>query len=245
MENWLEREELLLGSETVSRLKNANILVAGLGGVGGIAAEMLVRSGIGKLTVVDGDIVEDSNRNRQICALITTTGRKKTDVMAERFLDINPELELNIISDFLCAEEITGLIESGSFDAVLDAIDTLAPKTALIRAAVQKQIPVVSSMGSGAHFNPDRILCKPVMKTYSCPLAKAVRNGLRELTPEALKYCRAVFSEEQPLKHAVVDTGTMVCNKRAMQGTVSYMPALFGCHCAAEIIRIFIGESDL
>ena len=242
MSNWLEREELLLGAGDVKKLQNANVLAVGLGGVGGIATELLVRSGIGSLTIVDGDAVEITNLNRQIVALQNTVGRLKTEVLAERLLLINPELKLNIISRFIPEEEMEELISSATFHCVLDAIDSLAPKIALIKAAVQKNIPVVSSMGSGAHLDPERIRCVPVMKTISCPLAKAVRKGLRSLTSAELKLCRAVFCTELPLEDAVIDTNSRAFNKRAMQGTISYMPALFGCHCAAEVIRVLRGE---
>lgn len=240
MGSWLEREELLLGAETVERLRKASVLAVGLGGVGGIAVEMIVRSGVGRLTIVDGDVVEDSNRNRQIAALSTTSGRLKTEVMAERLLAIDPELELNVISRFLKAEEMGSLV-SGGYQCILDAIDSLAPKTALIAAAAGKKIPIVSSMGSGAHLDPDRIRCVPVKKTFNCPLAKAVRNGLRELPAENLRYCRAVFTEELPIPGGVVDQPHSSGGKRAVQGTISYMPAMFGCRCAAEVIRILTG----
>lgn len=242
MGDWLEREELLLGSEAVASLKKANLLAVGLGGVGGIAVEMIVRSGIGSITIADGDLVEETNRNRQIIALTNTVGRKKTEVLAERLRLINPDLKINVIDQFLKAEDMENLTGSGNFHCVLDAIDTLAPKISLIKAAVSKKVPVVSSMGSGAHLDPEAIRCVPVMKTFSCPLAKAVRNGLRGIPAEELKLCQAVFTTEPPVKSAVLDTNTMTCNKRAMQGTVSYMPALFGCRCAAEVIRILKGE---
>ena len=243
MENWLEREELLLGKEAVSALQNASVLAVGLGGVGGIAVEMIVRSGVGSLTIADGDFVEDTNRNRQIIALTSTVGRNKADVLAERLLQINPELKLNVISRFLKEDDMEELIMSGSCNCVLDAIDTLAPKISLIKSAVSRQIPIVSAMGSGAHLDPERICCAPVMKTMNCPLAKAVRKGLRGVPANDLKLCRAVFTTEDPIENAVIDTHSLAGNKRAMQGTISYLPALFGCHCAAEVIRILRGGS--
>ncbi len=242
MSNWLEREELLLGTEAVAALKKANLLAVGLGGVGGIAVEMIVRSGVGSITIADGDIVEESNRNRQIIALTNTAGRKKAEVLAERLLLINPDLKLTVIDQFLKPEDMDSLIESGNFQCVLDAIDTLAPKISLIKSAISRKIPVVSSMGSGAHLDPETISCVPVMKTVNCPLAKAVRNGLRGLPAEDLKLCRAIFTKEMPIEGAVIDTNTRACNKRAMQGTISYLPALFGCHCAAEVIRVLKGD---
>lgn len=241
MKNWLDREELLLGKEAVSALQKANILAVGLGGVGGIAVEMIARSGVGSLTIADGDIVEATNRNRQIIALTSTVGRNKAKVLAERLLEINPDLKLNVISDFLKEEDMDNVVSAGNYDCVLDAIDTLAPKIALIKSAVSRKIPVVSSMGSGAHLDPESICCLPVMKTISCPLAKAVRRGLRGLPAEELKFCRAVFTKEPPVEGAVVDTQDLALNKRTMQGTISYLPALFGCHCAAEVIRILRG----
>ena len=241
MGNWLERQELLFGKEAVFALKRANLLAVGLGGVGGLAVEMIARSGVGAITLVDGDIVEESNRNRQIIALTSTVGRNKAEVLADRLLDINPELKLNVVSRFLKEEDMAELVNSGTYDCVLDAIDTLAPKISLIKAAIAKRIPVVSSMGSGAHLDPEKICCEPVMKTCNCPLAKAVRKGLRGLPAEDLKLCRAVFTTEDPVEDAVYDTQSLANNKRAMQGTVSYMPALFGCHCAAEVIHILRG----
>ena len=199
---------------------------------------MIVRSGGGSITIADGDVVEESNRNRQIAALSTTTGKLKTEVMAERLAAINPELKLNVVSRFLSAGEMKELVLSGGFDCVLDAIDSLSPKIALITAAVENGIPIVSSMGSGAHLDPDKLRCAPVMKTFNCPLAKAVRSGLRGLPAKNLKFCRAVFTEELPVPGAIIDSDHSSGGKRAVQGTISYMPAIFGCRCAAEVIRI-------
>lgn len=241
MGDWLEREKLLLGNEAVSALQKANVLAVGLGGVGGIAVEMIARSGVGSITIADGDTVDDTNRNRQIIALTSTAGRNKAEVLAERLFDINPDLRLTVISRFLKEEDMEELVNSGTYNCVLDAIDTLAPKISLIKSSIAAKIPIVSAMGSGAHLNPEDICCLPVMKTINCPLAKAVRKGLRGLPAEELKLCRAVFTKEDPVREAVVDTHSLANNKRAMQGTVSYMPALFGCHCAAEVIHILRG----
>ena len=154
--SWDERTLLLLGSDSQEGLRKSNVLVVGLGGVGAYAAEMLVRAGIGNLTIVDGDVVEESNRNRQLPALVSTTGKAKTDILAERFRDINPDINLTVFNEFIRDERTVELLESQSFDFVVDCIDTLSPKVFLIYHAVQRGLKVVTSMGAGGKMDPSQ-----------------------------------------------------------------------------------------
>ncbi|WP_246222891.1 tRNA threonylcarbamoyladenosine dehydratase [Draconibacterium halophilum] len=158
--HWLERTELLLGEEKLAKLKNANVLVVGLGGVGAYAAEQLCRAGIGKMTIVDGDVVEESNRNRQLPALISTKGLPKAEILARRFHDINPNLELTIVNEFIRDKRVIEILQRQPFDYVVDAIDTLSPKVFLVYHALQLQLRVISSMGAGGKMDPSKIeLC--------------------------------------------------------------------------------------
>ena len=148
--NWLERTELLLGSEKLDILRNAHVLVVGVGGVGAYAAEMIVRAGVEHLTIADADNVSLTNINRQLVALHSTVGRPKCEILKERLLDINPELDIRIVNRFIKDDETDALLDNDKFDYVVDAIDTLSPKLALIKGALDRSIPLVSSMGAGA-----------------------------------------------------------------------------------------------
>ncbi|MBR1999850.1 MAG: tRNA threonylcarbamoyladenosine dehydratase [Lentisphaeria bacterium] len=235
-DDWKNRTELILGKDAVQKLAKSHVLVMGAGGVGGIALEMLVRAGVGSITVADGDRVDPTNRNRQITALCSTVGEYKTEVFRRRLLDINPDLDLTILTQYFTAEDMTQLIQPGSFDCVLDAIDTVAPKTALLIACVQNGIPVVSSMGSGAKLDPEAVRTLDISKTAVCPLARAVRTNLRKAGIH--RGVTAVFSTEPSAAHAVMEVSEQ--NKRSTTGTISYMPAVFGCHCASAVIRHLI-----
>ena len=157
MQNWLERTELLIGKEKLEKIKQSHVLVVGLGGVGAYAAEMLCRSGVGKLTIVDADTVHPSNLNRQLIALVSTQGEAKAEILAARLKDINPDIELNVINDYICDEKTDALLNQADYDYVVDAIDTLAPKVNLIRMCIEKQLPLISSMGAGAKLDPSKI----------------------------------------------------------------------------------------
>jgi len=234
--DWLCRTRLLTGDDGAERLFSSRVTVVGLGGVGGIAAEMLARAGIGEMTIIDGDSFDATNRNRQIGALVSTTGRQKTAVMAERLRDINPDIKLHVVDAYLHDDLIGQTLSAHPCDCLLDAIDSLAPKIALLMYCVQNQIPVISCMGSGARLDPERIRCVDISKTEHCPLARAVRRELRKNGIE--KGLRVIFSPEDPPPGSVVECHAEgVPNKRSVTGTISYMPALFGCHCAAAVIR--------
>ena len=223
------------------RIAHAHVLCVGLGGVGGIATELLARTAVGRLTIVDGDVVEDSNRNRQLIATTHTVGQSKAEAMAERLLSINPALDLQVRNEFLKDDNLEALLDAAPYDCVLDAIDTLAPKVHLIAGCLNRNLPVVSSMGSGARKNPECVRCADLDKTFNCTLAKAVRQQLHRLGLKGTG-CRAVFSTEPPIRQAVFDPQITENNKRSVLGTISYMPTLFGCHCAAEVLRLLSGR---
>ena len=238
MEGWFERTELLLGEEKLNILRNANVLVVGVGGVGAYAAEMIVRAGVGRMTIADADKVSESNINRQLVALHSTIGREKCDILAERLRDINPALELTIVNRFIKDSETDALLDSDKFDYVVDAIDTLSPKLALIKGALDRGIRLVSSMGAGAKCDPTLMEIKDIAKTHHCPLAHMLRKRLHKIGIR--KGFWAVFSPEP-----VRDGAMILCeeqNKKSNVGTISYIPALFGIGCASVVVRDLIGE---
>lgn len=238
MDNWLERTELLLGSEKLNTLRNTHVLVVGVGGVGAYAAEMVVRAGIGELTIADADVVGLSNINRQLVALHSTVGKQKCEILAARLLDINPELKLHTVNRFIKDDETDALLDSAKFDYVVDAIDTLSPKLALIKGALDRGIPLVSSMGAGAKTDPTLMEIKDISKTHHCPLAHMLRKRLHKIGIK--RGFRAVFSPE-PIREGAM----ILCeeqNKKSNVGTISYIPALFGIGCASVVIRDLIGE---
>ena len=238
MEGWLERTELLLGQEKLTLLRNANVLVVGVGGVGAYAAEMIVRAGVGRMTIADADKVSESNINRQLVALHSTIGREKCDILAERLKDINPSLKLTTVNRFIKDSETDELLDSDKFDYVVDAIDTLSPKLALIKGAMDRGIPLVSSMGAGAKCDPTLMDIKDIAKTHHCPLAHMLRKRLHKLGIR--KGFWAVFSPEPVREGAMI-----LCeeqNKKSNVGTISYIPALFGIGCASVVVRDLIGE---
>ena len=231
MENWKERTSLLVGEQTLRRFAEASVAVIGVGGVGGYAAEMIVRAGVGHLIILDSDQVTVSNKNRQLLALDSTIGRPKCDVLSERLLDINPELDIRIIKDYL--EDPATLLAGLRIDFLVDAIDTLSPKLSLIKYCVDNRIPLVSSMGAGAKFDVTKIRIADISKSFNCPLAYIVRKRLRHIGIS--KGFKVVFSEELPDENAIVpDNGR---NKKSQVGTISYLPAVFGCACAQVAIE--------
>ncbi len=236
--SWLERTELLVGAEKLELLKGANVLVVGLGGVGAYAAEMIARSGVGRMTIADADVVSESNINRQLVALHSTIGRKKGDILAERIRDINPEIELTVVNEYIRDELTYSLLDSQEFDFVVDCIDTLSPKIALILGALERQIPLVSSMGAGAKTDPTLMEIKDISKTHHCALAHALRKRLHRAGVR--KGFKAVFSPEPVREGAMILCDEQ--NKKSNVGTISYIPALFGIGCASVVIRSLIGE---
>ena len=233
-DNWKSRTELLLGKERMDRLQNSHVLVAGLGGVGAYAAEEICRAGVGEMTIVDADTINESNLNRQLPALHSTLGRMKADVMAERLKDINPDLKLTVIKDFIRDEKTDQLLDSTHFDFVVDAIDTLSPKVFFIRACVQRGLKLVSSMGAGAKVDPEQVKITDISKSFNCHLARMVRKKLHPLGIRS--GFAVVFSGEPADENAIIETEGEQ-NKLTTTGTVSYMTALFGCYLASYVIR--------
>lgn len=235
---WLERTALLLGDEKLETLRQANVLVVGLGGVGAYAAEMIARSGVGRMTIADADTVSATNINRQLIALHSTIGKQKAELMAERLRDINPEIELTIVNRFIKDDETDALLDSQKFDYVVDAIDTLSPKLALIKGCLDRNIPLVSSMGAGAKTDPTKMDICDIAKTHHCPLAHMLRKRLHKIGIRS--GFKAVYSPEPVREGAMI-----LCeeqNKKSNTGTISYIPALFGIGCASVVIRGLINE---
>ena len=235
---WLERTSLLLGDDKLKKLQNANVLVVGLGGVGAYAAEMIARSGVGRMTIADADTVSPTNINRQLIALHSTIGKEKSELMADRLRDINPEIELTVVNRFIKDDETDALLDSDKFDYVVDAIDTLSPKLALIKGCLDRNIPLVSSMGAGAKTDPTKMEICDIAKTHHCPLAHMLRKRLHKIGIRS--GFRAVFSPEPVREGAMI-----LCeeqNKKSNTGTISYIPALFGIGCASVVIRGLIDE---
>ncbi len=231
---WNTRTELLLGNEQMKYLAKCHVLVVGLGGVGAYAAELVCRAGIGKMTIVDADTVNKSNINRQLPALHSTIGKHKAEVIGERLLDINPELQLTIINEFIRDERTEEILASACFDFIIDAIDSLSPKVFLLYHALKQQIPIISSMGAGAKTDPSLVRIADISKTMNCGLAKAVRKRLRHKGIN--RGIPTVFSMEIPYADAILEVENLEC-KRTITGTVSYMPAIFGCFLASYVIQ--------
>lgn len=236
--DWRERTELLIGSDGLAKLASSTVAVVGAGGVGGFAAEMIARAGVGRMIVVDSDVVSVTNRNRQLLALDSTVGRLKSEVLADRLRDINPDIVLKVISEYMEADAVEALLGREKIDVVVDAIDTIAPKLALIKYCLDRGIPVVSSMGAGAKTDATKVRIADISKTFNCPLAFIVRKRLRRMGIR--RGVTAVFSEELPDREAFV-----VCdekNKKSNAGTISYLPAVFGCVCAQAAISALLGK---
>lgn len=234
VEDWKQRTRLLLGEEKMERLQQAHVLVVGLGGVGAYAAEMICRAGVGRMTIVDADTVQPTNINRQLPALHSTMGREKAEVLAARFKDINPDIQLTVLPVFLKDDNIPELLDAARYDFVVDAIDTLAPKCCLIAETLKRHIKIVSSMGAGAKSDITQIRFADIWDTYHCGLSKAVRKRLQKLGIK--RKLPVVFSTEQADPKAVLLTEDEQ-NKKSTCGTVSYMPAVFGCYLAEYVIK--------
>ena len=232
--NWQQRTELLLGEDKMKRIRASHILVVGLGGVGAYAAEMLCRAGVGRMTIVDADTVQPTNMNRQLPAMHSTLGMPKAEVLAARYKDINPDIELTVLPVYLKDENIPELLDSAKFDFIVDAIDTISPKCFLIYEAMKRHIKIVSSMGAGAKSDITQIRFADLWDTYHCGLSKAVRKRLQKMGVK--RKLPVVFSTEQADPQAVLLTDDER-NKKSTCGTVSYMPAVFGCYLAEYVIK--------
>ncbi|HLA55103.1 MAG TPA: tRNA threonylcarbamoyladenosine dehydratase [Flavobacterium sp.] len=238
MAEWTERAELLFRKEGLEKLNKANILVVGLGGVGSFAAEFLARAGIGTMTIVDGDVVDITNINRQLPALHSTVGLPKIDVVGDRLMDINPGLKLTRIKEFLSPERAFEIV-SDEFDFVVDCIDSVTPKLNLIIAAKRKKIKIISSMGAGGKMEAAKVKVADISNTENCFLAKAIKKRLKEVKID--RGIKVVYSSE------IQDEGSLKTTdgknyKKSFYGTNSYMPGLFGLYCAETVIRYLLKQ---
>lgn len=240
VEAWKERTALLVGEDVLARFARSTVAVVGVGGVGAYAVEMLARAGVGSLILVDNDEFIDTNRNRQLPALKSTVGRSKVEVVRERVLDINPDCNVTVVPSYVEPDNVEALLGSYHIDFLVDAIDTLAPKLALINYCVTHGIALVSSMGSGAKFDITKIRIADVSKSFNCPLAYMVRKRLRREYGIS-KGFKVVFSEELPDENAIVPEEGR--NKKSNVGTISYLPAAFGCACAQAAIS-YLRENE-
>lgn len=237
MIEWQSRTELCLGPERLKKLQSSSVLIVGLGGVGSYAAEMICRAGVGKMTIVDGDIIHPSNRNRQLPALTSTEGMAKAAVMGERLKDINSDLDLNVIQEYIKDERMTEILDQG-YDYVVDAIDTLSPKVFLIYHSLKRNFQLVSSMGAGGKFDPRKITIADISETTDCTLARILRKRLHKLGIR--EGFTTVYSPETVGKDKIILTPGEK-NKASVVGTVSYMPAAFGIACASIVITRLAG----
>ncbi|GEC78807.1 tRNA threonylcarbamoyladenosine dehydratase [Flavobacterium aquatile] len=235
MAKWQERAELLFKPEGLNNLRNANVLVVGVGGVGSFAAEFLARAGVGNLTIVDGDVVDITNINRQLPALHSTVGLSKIDVVGNRLMDINPELNLTKVQEFLSPERAFEIVEE-KYDYVLDCIDSVTPKLNLIIGAKRKRVKIISSMGAGGKMEAAKVKVADITNTVNCMFAKTIRRRLKEHKIDKLK---VVFSSEiQDESSLKMTDGSNY--KKSFYGTNSYMPGLFGLYMAETVIRFLI-----
>lgn len=235
---WLGRTKLLIGEDRLQKLQNSHVLIVGLGGVGSFAAEFIARSGVGTMTIVDGDVVDPSNINRQLIALATTHGQPKADLMAERLLAINPDLKLTSIRKFLSPEAAEAILSDTKFDYVMDCIDSITPKLTLLITAHHKELPIVSSMGAGGKIDPTKICTADLFDTRECYLASLMRKRLRKIG--ITTGIKAVYSTEKMMEESLMLTDGANYKKSAY-GTISYMPAAFGGVCASVVLRDLLG----
>jgi tRNA threonylcarbamoyladenosine dehydratase len=231
--NWLARTELLIGEEALEKLAKSHVIVIGMGGVGSYAAEYIARAGVGKMTIVDGDTVDPTNRNRQLPALVSSHGQSKVGWMAQRLKDINPDLELNVIETYVIESKLLEILAQ-PYDFAIDAIDTITPKLCMIKICLQNGIPLVSSMGAGGKLDPSKLKIADIWKTYNCPFAQQIRKKLKRWGIR--KNFTTIFSSELPRKSSIQLVENQA-HKKSYYGTISYIPSMFGAFCASVVIR--------
>ena len=238
--SWLSRTSLLIGENALFSLTQKHVLIVGMGGVGSFAAEFIARSGVGEMTIIDGDVVDPTNRNRQLPALSTNHGVAKVEIMADRIRAINPEIKLHTICEFVNPERVASFFTVQP-DFIIDAIDSITPKITFIRSAFERKIPLVSSMGAGAKVDPTRLRVADISETYQCPFAQQIRKNLRN--HGIYKGVKVVFSDELPIKESLMLTDGKNFKKSAY-GTISYMPATFGAVTASVAIRELMKSNE-
>ena len=239
MAKWQERAELLFKKEGLHNLQKSNVLVVGLGGVGSFAAEFLVRAGVGKLTIVDGDTVDITNINRQLPALHSTVGLPKVNVVGDRLMDINPELNLIRVEEFLSPERALEIV-SADFDYVLDCIDSVTPKLNLIISAKRNRVKIISSMGAGGKMEASKVHVSCITNATNCMLAKTIRKRLKVVKIDKLKVVSS--SEIQDESSLKMTDGSNF--KKSFYGTNSYMPGLFGLYMAETVVRYLLKSKN-
>ena len=226
------RTEMLLGKQSSEKLSSSSVAVFGIGGVGSFVCEALARAGVGKLTLIDNDVVSESNINRQLIALHSTKGRYKTEVMKDRISDINPGAEVTSLNIFYTPEN-GGSIDYTKFDYIVDAIDTVTSKLYIIEKAHKNQIPVISSMGTGNKLDPTQFKISDISKTQTCPLARVMR---RELKKRGIEHLKVLWSSETPLEPLFKDESDL-SSRRSTPGSVSFVPSVAGLIIAGEVIK--------
>ena len=243
MSNWLERTELILGPTEMKRLKSAHVMIVGLGGIGSFAGEFIARSGVGTITLIDGDSFDSTNKNRQLTALDSTVGRNKAVVLAERIRDINPEVKLNVIEEFVVPERVWEILETHRPDYIMDCIDSVSPKIEWIIAAKRLKLKIITHLGAGGKTDPSRVQVAKLPQSHNCQLGHHVKKRLKRANV-GFEKIKCVFSSELQQKDSLKMTdGTNF--KRSFYGTVSYMPALFGLLGAAEVIRYLTNSNRI
>lgn len=236
--SWLSRTSLLIGEQALVRLLQKHVMIVGMGGVGSYAAEFIVRSGIGRVTIIDGDVVDPTNRNRQLPALATNHGQFKVDIMAKRLQEINPEIKIEAIKEFINPAMVSGLLERKP-DYIVEAIDSITPKVTFLKLAYESKLNLVSSMGAGAKLDPTQMRVVDISKTYNCPFAQQIRKYLRKHNIK--KGIKVVFSPEAPIRKSLMLTNGLNY-KKSSYGTISYLPATFGAVAASVAIRDLIND---
>lgn len=226
------RTALLVGEEGVQKLKKAHVAVFGVGGVGGYVVEALARSGVGALTLIDPDVVSESNINRQIIALSSTVGEYKTHAAAARIREINPACRVETHEIFYLPE--TTELDFSAFDYVVDAVDTVSAKLAIIQRAKAANVPVIAAMGAGNKLDPTRFEVADIARTSVCPLARVMR---RELKARGIDHVKVVYSKEEPLPSKLMDEKT----GKAVPGSIAFVPSVVGLILAAEVIKDLLG----
>jgi tRNA A37 threonylcarbamoyladenosine dehydratase len=231
---WMGRTQLMIGDAGIDKLQAAHVLIVGLGGVGSYAAEAIARAGVGELTIIDGDVVDPTNRNRQLPALATTHGQSKALLMEQRIREINPLVKLHVRTEFMRPDAMRELLNEKKFTYAIDAIDSVTPKLNMIVAFLKTQTPIISSMGAGGKMDPTKIIVTDISKTDICPFAQYVRKRLKAMG--VYKGLQVVISTEFPFKESIMRTDGSNFKKSAY-GTISYLPAVFGMVCASVVIR--------
>jgi tRNA A37 threonylcarbamoyladenosine dehydratase len=242
MGDWLERSALLIGEESIEKLKNAHVLIVGLGGIGSFAGEFIARSGIGTMTIIDGDVFDKTNKNRQLTATDSTINRNKAVVLGEKIKDINPDIHLNIIEEFVVPERVWEILAEFKPDYVMDCIDSVTPKLEWIKACLRLKIKIITHLGAGGKLDPAKVQVAKLENTNNCKLGHHIKKRLKR---EGINFKRvkAVYSSEIQIKESLKLTDGKNF-KRSFYGTISYMPGLFGLYGASEVIKHLVRKID-